>query len=96
MDGECQEVRTAAYQSPKRAQVWFLQRSRRTWKRKYVQLKTEQKRLLNRVHDVTKSRAKWHDQAQSEAARALELAAENAALRQELEDLKKRRNQRGG
>jgi len=96
MDGEHHEGGTTAYKSPRHAQVWFLAKSRRTWKRKYRQLKQEQKRLLNRVNDVTKSRAKWHGQAQADAARVLELEAENAALRKELEDLKKRRSQRPG
>ena len=96
MDGDQPVVETSAYKSPKHAQIWFLQRSRRTWKKKYRQLKADQKRLLNRVNDVTKSRERWYGEAQADAERVRELEAENAALKQELEVLKKRRSQLGG
>jgi predicted nuclease with TOPRIM domain len=91
MDGE-----GTAYKSPRHAQVWFLQRSRKCWKQKYVQLKEDQKRLLNRVNDVTKSREEWRDEAKDLSARATRLEEENANLKKELEDLKKKRVQRTG
>ncbi len=96
MDGDEQDRGTAAYKSPRHAQVWFLARSRRTWKKKYMELKVQQKRLLNRVRDVTKSREKWQGEARADSARVQELEAENAALKKELEVLKKRRRHRAG
>jgi SMC interacting uncharacterized protein involved in chromosome segregation len=59
MDTSQQQGEQAQYQSPRRVQVWFLGRSRRRWKQKYLELKQETKRLRNRVADVTKSREKW-------------------------------------
>jgi cell division protein FtsB len=61
-----------------------------------VQLKEDQKRLLNRVNDVTKSREEWRDEAKDLSARATRLEEENANLKKELEDLKKKRVQRTG
>ena len=92
MDGEPQTGKARickTYKSPRHAQVWFLERSRRTWKNKYMLSKKFQKRLENGVRDVTKSREKWADKARAQAARLKELEAENAALQQELEVLKK-------
>lgn len=64
------------YTTPRWVQVWFLQRSRDNWKRKYQALKADSKRLLNRVNDVSKSRAQWRREVER-------LAAENAALREQ-------------
>ncbi len=76
MDATSQDGGKRKYVTPRWVQAWFLQRSRDNWKRKYKQLKTEAKRLRNRVNDVTGSREKWREQAR-------ELEAENAALREQ-------------
>jgi septal ring factor EnvC (AmiA/AmiB activator) len=71
------------YITPRWVQVWFLRRSRDNWKRKHQELKTQAKRLKNAVHDVTRSREKWRDQAEQAGRRIEELEAENAALREQ-------------
>jgi SMC interacting uncharacterized protein involved in chromosome segregation len=77
------------YKSPPWAQRWFLQRSRENWKNKYMQVKTDAKRLENRVNDVTKSREKWREDASQLSERVQELEAENAALQEQLAAQKK-------
>ena len=77
------------YQSPPWAQRWFLQRSRENWKNKYMQVKTDAKRLENRVNDVTKSREKWRAETQQLTERVQELEAANAALQEQLAAQKK-------
>jgi len=77
------------YTTPRWVQVWFLQRSRDNWKKKYKELKADAKRLQNRVNDVSKSREKWHGDSEALEKRARELETENAALREQLEALKK-------
>jgi predicted nucleic acid-binding Zn-ribbon protein len=77
------------YTTPHRVQAWFLGRSRDRWKRKYQDLKTEAKRLHNRVRDVTKSRAHWRQQAEQLRQRVQELEAHNAALHQQVAAEKK-------
>jgi hypothetical protein len=77
------------YTSPPWAQRWFLQRSRDNWKQKYMALKTDAKRLQNRVNDVTKSRESWSEQAKEALSRMQSLETENAALREQLAALKK-------
>jgi uncharacterized protein YlxW (UPF0749 family) len=67
---------TRKYTTPRWVQVWFLQRSRDNWKKKYRELKAQRKRLQNRVNDVTRSRESWRRQAK-------ELEAENAALHEQ-------------
>ena len=61
------------YTTPRWVQAWFLGRSRDNWKKKYQALKLENKRLQNRVNDVSKSRESWREQVE-------QLRAENAAL----------------
>jgi SMC interacting uncharacterized protein involved in chromosome segregation len=80
MDVSKQETGLVAYKSPRHAQVWFLSRSRRTWKRKYRELKTEAKRLRNRVADTSKSREKWRQEAEQLRERVRELEAQNEQL----------------
>jgi uncharacterized protein YlxW (UPF0749 family) len=63
------------FTTPRWVQVWFLQRSRDNWKKKYRELTAQRKRLQNRVNDVTRSRESWRRQAK-------ELEAENAALQE--------------
>src|SRR5260370_2694740 len=62
MDASAVEASEVGYTTPPRVQAWFLGRSRDRWKRKYMNLKAEARRLQKRVADVTKSREKWrHD-----------------------------------
>lgn len=92
MDGESVAGKAQmhkVYKSPPHAQRWFLRRSRETWKNNCMLAKQDQKRLENNVRDLTKSRVKWAGQARAQAARLKELEAENAALQQELDLLKK-------
>lgn len=81
--------RKAEYSTPHRVQAWFLQRSRNKWKKKYMELKADQKRLQNRVNDVTKSRAQWREECKQNACRLQDMEAENAALREQLAAFKK-------
>lgn len=83
------------YTTPRWVQVWFLRRSRENWKKKYMKLKVDSKRLQNRVNDVTKSREQWRDETKELAKRAEQLAAENAALQEQLAALKKDRQRAG-
>lgn len=83
------EGRKPDYTTPPRVQAWFLHRSRENWKAKYMTLKTDAKRLQNRVNDVTKSREHWRSQTQHLTQRVQELEAENAALHEQLAALKK-------
>lgn len=84
-----QEDHQPEYTTPARVQAWFLKRSRDNWKRKYMQGKAGEKRLQNRVNDVTKSRGQWRDECKDAKQRVQELEAENAALREQLAALKK-------
>jgi len=54
-----------------------------------MELKSDAKRLQNRVNDVTKSREHWRDETRQRAQRIQELEAENAALHEQLAALKK-------
>ena len=82
MDAVAQHGSKRTYTTPRWVQAWFLQRSRDNWKRKYQALKADSKRLLNRVNDVSKSRAAWRREVER-------LTAENAALREQAAALKK-------
>jgi hypothetical protein len=77
------------YVTPRWVQAWFLQRSRDNWKRKYMALKAEAKRLQNRVSDVTRSREGWRQRVRG-------LEAENAALREQAALKKSGRGDGGG
>ena len=77
------------YSSPPWAQRWFLKRSREGWKNKYMGLKAEAKKQANRVNDVTKSRAKWREEAERLRVQVEVLEAQNAALQEQLAGLKK-------
>ena len=77
------------YKTRRWVQVWFLGRSRARWKQKYKELKVEAKRLQNRVNDVTKSRAKWREEAEQLRQRNQELTDRNAALQEQAAALKK-------
>jgi septal ring factor EnvC (AmiA/AmiB activator) len=54
-----------------------------------MKLKTDLKRMQNRVNDVSKSREKWHGDSQELEQRVRELDARNTALQEQLEALKK-------
>jgi chromosome segregation ATPase len=84
-----QDDEKVQYKTPRWVQVWFLRRSRSNWKKKYMKLKTEAKRMQNRVNDVGKSREKWRDDAKQLEERLRELESENAVLHEKLEALKK-------
>jgi chromosome segregation ATPase len=77
------------YTTSHRIQAWFLGRSRDRWKRKYKDLKSEAKRLQNRVHDVNKSRAQWREEAEQLQRRVQELEAHNATLQEQVAAEKK-------
>ena len=89
MDATSHDGNKAAYTSPPWAQRWFLLRSRDNWKQKYMDLKTDHKRLQNRVNDVTKSREEWRDESKQYKDRIQKLEAENAALQEQMAALKK-------
>ena len=83
MDATVPVGRKAEYTTPYRVQAWFLGRSRDQWKTRYTTLKAAEKRLQNRVRDVTKSRELWRGRAEESARRIEELEAENAALHEQ-------------
>ncbi len=89
MNASGHDGHTAEYTTPHRVQAWFLQRSRNNWKKKYMELKSDAKRLQNRVNDVGKSREAWRDETKRLTQRVQELEAENAALQEQLAALKK-------
>lgn len=88
MNADDQEGRVD-YTTPPRVQAWFLKRSRDLWKKKYMDLKVDAKRLQNRVHDVGKSREHWRGETEQLTRRVQELEAANAALQEQLAALKK-------
>lgn len=89
VDASSRDDGKVEYKTPRWVQVWFLRRSRDNWKKKYVQLKTDSKRLQNRVNDVSKSRESWRDETKELEKLVRTLQAENAALREQLAAEKK-------
>ncbi len=89
MSASGQDDHKAKYTTPARVQAWFLQKSRDNWKKKYMELKADTKRLQNRVNDVSKSREQWREETKEQSQRVQEVEAENAALREQLAALKK-------
>ena len=89
MDVSSHDDTQVEYKTPRWVQVWFLRRSRDNWKKKYMKLKTDAKRLQNRVSDVSKSREKWRGGSKELEQRVRELEALNGALQEQLEALKK-------
>lgn len=77
------------YSTPARVQAWFLQRSRDNWKKKYMGVKADAKRLQNCVNDVSNSREHWRQQTEQLTRRVKELEAANAELQRQLEAQKK-------
>lgn len=89
MNTSGQDGARVEYKTPRWVQAWFLRRSRDNWKRKYKELKTDSKRLQNRVNDVSKSREEWRGESKEFEQRVHDLEAENAALHEQLAALKK-------
>jgi hypothetical protein len=52
------------FTSPWRNLAWCFRKSRDSWKKKYRDLKREQKRLQNQLRDVRKSREHWRQVAE--------------------------------
>jgi hypothetical protein len=75
------DVRSKKYTTPRWVQVWFLQKSRDNWKKKYQRLKADAKRAAGRVSDLTRSRQTWR-------RRAEELETEVAVLREQAAEKK--------
>jgi len=94
MDVSVSQRCTADYKSPKHAQIWFLFKSRRRWKEKYMQIKKALAQLREREADTADSRRNWREKAESQQQRAERLEAENAQLQDQLERLKKIRTGR--
>lgn len=90
MDAVSVEPVSVKYKSPRHAQVWFLERSRRTWKAKYVALKVEQKRSQNRAADSCRARDAWRLRAEAAEQRVRDLEADNAALQEQIAVFKKK------
>lgn len=84
-----------AYTTPSWVQAWFLRRSRDNWKKKYMDVKADNKRLQNRANDVGKSREHWRDETERLRQRVHNLESENAALLEQLAALKKGRRPAG-
>lgn len=89
VDTSSQDSARVQYTTPRWVQAWFLRRSRDNWKKKYMALKADAKRLQNRANDVSKSREKWRGDSEALEKRVRELETENATLQEQLEALKK-------
>ena len=83
------------YTTPHRVQAWFLGRSRDLWKQKYMDLKTQSKRLQNQVAAVTRSRQKWCAEAKELRQRLEEAEARNVDLQQQVDALKNNKPKSG-
>jgi SMC interacting uncharacterized protein involved in chromosome segregation len=83
------DAKVKKYTTPRWVQVWFLERSRDNWKRKYKVLKTEAKRLQNAVNDVKKSREKWRAEVDELRHALRDQEAVIAALQEQQAALKK-------
>jgi len=77
---EDQAIERSKYTTPSWVQAWFLRKSRDNWKKKYMDVKADNKRFQNRANDVGKSREHWRDETERLRRRVQELEAENAAL----------------
>jgi septal ring factor EnvC (AmiA/AmiB activator) len=89
MDATNRDGPATKYTTPARVQAWFLHRSREKWKKKYMGVKPNLKRLQNHVNDLTKSREHWRTKSEQLRQRIQELEAANAALQQQNGALKK-------
>lgn len=68
------------YSTPRWVQVWFLKRSRDSWKRKALARKGELKRWKNCAADVSKSRDRWRAEAERLRQQAKELEKDKVPL----------------
>ena len=89
MNAAGQDEGKVKYTTLARVQAWFLHKSRENWKKKYMHLKSDAKRLQNRVNDVTKSRKQWRYETKELTRRVQDLEAANAALQEQMAALKK-------
>ena len=71
-------METQTFKSPSRKLIRFFERSRDNWKRKYMKLKRERKKLSNQVRAVEKSREHWKVIARRERQRAEQFERELA------------------
>ena len=78
------------YKSPKRILVRFFRRSRDAWKRKYLELKKEHKRLQNQVADVRRSREQWRQEAEAAAEESARLQQAVTEMESQLETAEKK------
>ena len=63
-------METQTFKSPSRKLIRFFERSRDNWKRKYMRVKQERKKLSNQLRAVKKSRQHWKDVASQERQRS--------------------------
>jgi hypothetical protein len=91
MDGNDAGDAGVKYLSPPHAQIWFLKRSRKTWKGRCRELRARYKQATNQAADASKSRKMWRERARAAVQRAKALAAQNETLKHELQALKKSR-----
>jgi hypothetical protein len=68
MDDATSPAAFADFRSPWRNLAWSFRKSRDAWKAKYRDLKREQKRLQNQLHDVRVSRDAWRRRAEAAAS----------------------------
>lgn len=71
-------METRTFKSPSRKLIRFFERSRDNWKRKYMELRRERKKLSNQVRAVEKSREHWKEVARRERQRAEQFERELA------------------
>lgn len=84
MEGTAATSFFSTFTSPWRNLAWSFRKSRDSWKRKYQELKRDQKRLENQVRDVRKSREHWREQAEEKEKELQAVHEEMARVRVEL------------
>jgi len=89
MDRDERQDEAREYKSPPHVVRLFLEKSRKTLRKKCRRLKDDNKRLSVQVRDATTSREKWRTRARAQAEHSKELESVVAALQQEVADLKK-------
>src|SRR3954452_11718788 len=73
------------YSSRPGALIWFFRKSRDQWKAKCRAAKDALKREKNRTADLSKSRDHWRAEGERASRRAVEIEAEMAELRAQVE-----------
>jgi hypothetical protein len=89
MDRDERQDEVREYKSPPHVVRLFLEKSRKTLRKKCRRLKVDNKRLTVQAHDATKSRDMWRTRFATQAKQSKDLEAEVAALKQEVASLKK-------